>query len=244
MIKIGEQGTMYKVAVCDDELIVAEKIEYMAKEILKEMTGDFSVDIFTKGEEIINRLKEESTAYHIVLLDIIMDGIDGVRVATELRENGINTTIVFITSAAEFAIKGYEVQAFRYLLKPLNNDELRKTLMLDYKHNYENKYLSLIRGAEVRKIPVDDIFYVEISGRKIAIHLLDDIIYYSEKLSDFQHYLPCDNFIRCHRSFIINISKVSMVKRYEAILINEKSVPVSKANFDNVRKQLLGFLGR
>ncbi|MCT4687273.1 LytR/AlgR family response regulator transcription factor [Vallitalea sp.] len=235
---------MYKVAICDDELIVAEKIAYMARAILEEMTEDYSIDIFTKGEEIINRLKEESTTYHIILLDIIMDGIDGINVATELRENGINTTIVFITSVAEFAIKGYEVQAFRYLLKPLNNEELRKALMLDYKHNYENKYLSLIHGAEVRKIPLDDVFYVEISGRKIAIHLLDDVIYYSEKLSDFQQYLPCDDFIRCHRSFIINISKVSIVKRYEAIMNNEKSVPVSKANFDNVRKKLLGFLGR
>ena len=111
-----------RIAVCDDEEEFRFQIRDMIDKIYNSM--DVIVDIFSDGRKLLERF--DAMPYDVLFLDIEMPAMDGITLAKKLRERSENVFLVFLTGHVEYALEGYEVNALRYLTKPVKEDKLRE----------------------------------------------------------------------------------------------------------------------
>lgn len=161
-------------------------------------------------------------------------GIDACR---KLREAGYSGIIVFLTAFKEYVFEGYDVQAFNYLLKPINQDSL-SNCMNKFVNLYSSDFYYYHKGNDVFKIPYYEILYVEKKGHDVIINTANEMYVERTSLNDMLNHLP-DFFIRSHKSYIVNINKVSSLRLNELFLLNGKSIPVSRSFLQNIKKKLL-----
>ncbi|MDL2324241.1 LytTR family DNA-binding domain-containing protein [Ruminococcaceae bacterium OttesenSCG-928-A16] len=230
---------MYKLAICDDEQAFANNLATQLEEIMPEFGLPYSVSVFTDASLLLEHFKQEKNPFDILLLDILMDKMNGMDLAEEIRELGSPVSIVFTTSSKEYSIKGYTVQAINYLLKPVHLDELRAVIAYDLRENHNSRNLVFKQGRVWRKISSDDIQYLEIKGRKVAVRLLNEFAYYSGKLDELEQQLPPKQFVRCHQSFVLNLKTVQEITRNEALLKDGTSLPISRAYLPQVQQAFL-----
>lgn len=112
------------VAVCDDEVMECCNIAGKIKEILKEMKMPCMIRQFYSGQELI----QSSDNFDIIFLDIIMRDLDGIRTAYIFREKAFDKILIFISSSREYVFEAYDVEAFQYLLKPIDEKKLKTVL--------------------------------------------------------------------------------------------------------------------
>lgn len=227
---------MYYVAMCEDETIFAESQEKVCSEILSKLNIEFQIDIYRSGAELLDAILMRKIKYDLLLLDIIMDGMNGMELARTIREKDDNSTIIFITSSRDYTLQGYDVKALHYLLKPVNKEVLKKLIESDYKHRFQKHYFVFSSGGKQIRVALKDIICVETSARKVKVTLLNQTVYYSGKLSELLMKLPKDQFIRCHQAYALNISHVQEFSGRDAIAVNGKTIPVSRMYAKDVKK--------
>lgn len=130
------------IAVCDDELIDRQQAEKLTSEIMAAEGLACSVSTYENATALLDAI-QGGAQFHILLLDVMMEGLDGMEFAAALRKLGDSTAIIFISSNREMALRGYEVSAARYLAKPLREDQLREALLYCYKTFCEKKEILL-----------------------------------------------------------------------------------------------------
>ena len=113
-----------KIAICDDELEYLNLAKKQIEEAYKSL--DIMVYLFRDGRKLLDSVRK--TKYDLIILDIEMPSLDGLSVARKLRELGEQTALVFLTSHVEYALKGYEVNALRYLTKPVKKEQLAEII--------------------------------------------------------------------------------------------------------------------
>lgn len=234
---------MYKIAICEDDAIFANSLAQTSREVLGEMGIPFSIDFYTGGEELMQVITGDTSQYQLLLLDILMDGMNGLELARRIRAAGGEMTLVFITGTEAFSLQGYEVRAHQYLLKPVRKADLRKIFEYDHRQLYRHRFITIRQGAVWRKVSMEDILYLETHGRKVAVYLAGEMIFYPGKLSELEMQLPGNIFIRCHQSFTINIQTISEIRRNEAFWPDGRSVPISRAHLQQVQSAFLKQLG-
>lgn len=121
------KGLEMKIAICDDDKYVTSEIERYILEIAKEKEWDIDIDVFFDGAELINYIAKENN-YDLIYLDIEMNEKDGVKTARELREQSNEAVIIYVTSHESFAAEVFEVDAFRFLTKPIEFNKFRRYL--------------------------------------------------------------------------------------------------------------------
>ena len=114
-----------KIAVCEDEKIVAEELAEKIREFMKLTYFDFSIDIFLTGEDF----RKSPEIYDLLFLDCRLPDANGLTIAKELRARDIDTAIIFVTAFPEYVYESFEVQPFRYMIKPIEETVLRKALI-------------------------------------------------------------------------------------------------------------------
>ncbi len=193
---------MIRIAVCEDESVLLEQLTDDIKNILNKYSVLYSIKAYANGNALLAREK-----FDILFLDIAMQPIDGLELARRLRDRGDESKLVFITTHRQYAIDAYNVQAFHYLIKPVDLKKLEAVLLklcsllkVEYEHA-----LTFCQGTLVRRIPFEQILYLEVMNRKIYLHKREEDIPFYGKLNDLEPMLP-DTFFRCHRSYIINFN--------------------------------------
>lgn len=234
---------MYHIALCDDEAVFADALSTMVKGIMDELCIPYKLDVFSSCEALWDVLRDKPDVYELLLLDIMMNGMNGLELAQTIRRQNEKVTIVFITSTPDFALQGYEVHAFHYLLKPISRKALKTLLKHDSHHTAQLNTLIVREGTVFRQLDIDKINYLETQGRKVAVFLVDDTILISARLPEMENQLPKNRFVRCHQSFILNMDKVAELRYGEAVMNDEKRVPVSRSYLKMVQKSFLSKLG-
>ncbi|WP_419743301.1 LytR/AlgR family response regulator transcription factor [Paraclostridium dentum] len=233
---------MIKITICEDEIEVRLLIENYIKNILDEEYIEYEVSKYCSGEELLEaNLKDVD----ILLLDIKMDNINGMDVARKIRQSGSKMEIIFITSLIDYVQEGYEVKAYRYLLKPINLEELKKHLLTcikDIKLNKKN-YILIKNKANTYKINSNEITYIEVQKKDMLIHTINKDFEVRYSLEKIEKDLNLDQFVRCHKSFIVNLNYVENIKSNIAILESGEEIPVSRYRYKDVKTKFLKFLG-
>lgn len=232
---------MFRVAICDDEATSLVLHKSLTEKILREEHVEYEIDTFESMNELLDVMVKTGAkkSYDVLLSDILTNEINGIDAAKRIRLLGDNIDIIFISSTAEFALDGYQVQALRYLQKPVDIEKLREAILLSAQKRDIKDGLRLVVDSREMTFKYDDIYYVESCGRDVEICLEGDRYLTHEKISDMEKILPQDIFFRCHRSYIVNISKIEHLERYDITMKNGDYVSVSQQLYTETKAKYL-----
>lgn len=231
---------MIKVAICDDEPHMAQEIsDHLSTYMEERRMSAYSVSCFSNGRSLL----ESDCNFDLIFLDIQMEQPDGMETARLLRQRSNHSLMVFVTILKEFVFDAFEVEAYDYLIKPLDGNHFRRTMDRAIKVLEQRTAKSIIikRGMSCEVISLAQIVYCEIQGRKIYIHQNDGkIIGYYEKLDDFEHRVD-GRFFRCHRSYLVNLDYVRGNYAGQVTLSQGEQIPVSRLREQELTQALLRF---
>ena len=194
---------------------------------------------FPSAESFLFRYAEESD-FQILLLDIEMGMMDGVAMARKLRPQNHTIQIVFVTGYSDYIAEGYEVEALHYLLKPLKEEKLFAVLDRAVEKLHRNEQvLNLEIGGEMIRIPVYQIYYIDVQGNYITIHGKEDYVV-RKTLGELADMLVEDErFFRVGRSAIVNLSCICKVTKKDIYLTNGMMVPLPRGAYEKVNQAII-----
>ncbi len=217
----------YKIAICDDEPLHIEKI--------RNILLDEETDTYTSPTVLLNTIFS-GKRYDVLFLDIMMPEIDGISLARELRELDEDMLIIFITSKIEFIQTGYEVKAFRYLLKDQIDTGLPK-IWKDIEKELLDRadtYFTYDFERKTYRYPCRDVLYLESNLRRIILHTNRDIAVLYGKLDNFAIKYPM--FVRIHKSYLVNRRHIRTISAGMVVLSNGDVLPISRKYADSLEE--------
>lgn len=236
---------MLKIAICDDEkAFLDENAEYIDV-IMKSRAIEYTLDLYQNCEGLYDEIRLNPNRYDILLLDIIFlnkdDAKSGLEFASELRRLQNDVSIIFISNSKDFLLEGYEYEPSGYILKPVNIEKLESAVIRAYK-SIKHKTITISTRSNMQSVLLDDIIYIEITNKTATFYLSNGkMLKANRSLLGIKQKLPAEHFVQCHRSFIVNITKIFSIRRYQISLINHKTIPVSKNSYDIVQKAILNW---
>lgn len=233
---------MYNIAICDDEIIFANNLKLMTKEVLLELGIDYTITVYTKALELLNVLNKNPNQYNLILLDILLGSQNGIKLGKLLRQKENNVSILLISSSKEFALDGYTIYPIHYLLKPINKKQLLDVIYKEYKEKFSTRYITISERNNSTVIELNNIFYIEFLNRKILIHTSDKDFETPGTLKNFSQALPDDIFVQCHKSFVVNISKICKVSKTNFSLKNGTTIPVGRIYYQNAISKFISYI--
>lgn len=240
----------FQILICDDDISDARIVASEAESIIK----DSVIRVCLSGAELFDQVRD----YDIVLLDIEMPELDGLTVARKIRRKAKGVVIIFVTAIRDYVFDAFKVDAFRYLIKPIERKELTEVLFAAIERRNDNVknalpavrsgepvaqrgHLLVTSGGQHIAVALSDIIYAEIYNRIIILHMVngDNIEYYG-RISDLEK-LVGNDFYRCHRSYLINYR---FIRRYdsESITMQCGKVTIAKSKYPDFVKGYMAYL--
>jgi len=221
-----------RIALCDDCIEDAKFLE-------KCLEGH-EVSLYSGADSLLADIEKKKISYDLYLLDIFMEeSISGIELAERLRRMREEAVICFISTSDEFYREAYDLYAIQYLIKPVQEEALQKLLRKVQKllARDSEKKLSYSWRGKCGSIPCGKIRYISSRGHTLSIYCTNGNIQESTgKLTDLEHQMCADVFMRCHQSFIVNMYHVEGLSGMELMIAGER-IPVSRRYYDNIRKR-------
>ena len=227
------------IAICDDEdkFIAKLKQDLIS---LQSYDNEFTFDEFSTGRELLSDFSEGK--YAIIILDIEMKGLNGLETAEFLRDIDDKVIIIFLTSYEKFACQGYQVRAFRYILKNQPHSIYMSQLNDAIREYYRNtRYVIASDGDKEEKLPTDDILYMEVFSHKILIHTKNGDYFTKGTLSEFESQLSDLQFTRLDKSSLVNIANIDYIRKNEIMLTNGDTLFASRNHIKNIKQMFMDY---
>lgn len=229
-----------RICFCDDEKSFHAVVENMIQKWSKEKGVLCEVFHYDSAEQMLFE-NEQNFSFDLILLDIQMGKMDGVELARKIRERDNHVMIAFLTAVGDHVFEGYEVQAVRYLMKPLQQEKLSELLELAAKASQNNrKYLILEVSGEKEKIYLEDVLAIESQGHYLNFHTMRGNLEQKGTLATVGEKLD-DSFVQSHRSFFVNLSHVVRITKTECSLDNGETIPVSRGAYKKLNEEFIRF---
>ena len=228
------------IAVCDDLAEELERVASLLKRWQSEKKAALRCKMFRNASALLDAAREEH--FDLYLLDIMMPGVDGLAAAREIRQLDESADIVFLTSSPGFAYESYSVHALDYLLKPVQEENLRPILdRLLLREQKPAEGLTLKCGATLVRVLFSQLSYVEVSGKHLYFSMLDGTVY--EAFGTLREYEPQllnrGEFARCHRSYIVNLLQIAELSSGSIRTFLGKTLPVSRSLYKDVQNKYM-----
>lgn len=226
---------MIKIAIVEDEKTDYDLLTSLLDRYSKENAVSFDISSFGSADEF---LKGYKPVYDLILMDIMMPGTNGMESAKKLRELDQDTILIFITTISRMAIDGYTVDAFDYILKPLDypSFSLKFKRILGHLRDTSSDVYILKSGGETVILKQSEIIYVEVMNHNLTIHAKSGDYGAYGSLKSISEELSPFLFEKCSSSFLINLSYVTKIEGYRLYLGSIGPIQISrpqKARFIN-----------
>ncbi len=239
---------MINIAICDDNIPFTEYIETKLLQLQPSCTEKIMTTIFYSGESFCKSI-ETNCVFDIVLMDIEMEGIDGIKVGEFLRAEDENDKVflIYISSHDTYWKQLFDVQPYAFLEKPLNEvvfyEKIKKVFQKIQMLRSEGKrnVLPIQQNGHELLIPMKKILYLESNIRKVTAYALEETFEYYSTLNKEEKKLDSKEFIRTHQSYIVNLRYARKITNEGIILINNIEIPVSYSRRTNIKKTYIEY---
>lgn len=220
----GEGSDMLQIAIIEDEADLAQQTKVNAVRYLNEQGLEGNIAVFNDDMDIADNYKP---IWDIVLLDIEMPLLDGMSAAQKIREQDATVVMIFITLMAKYAIKGYEVDALDFILKPITYAQLSMKLprAIERASQRQKHHLFITVNGEKQRIESSAIYYIEVRGHWLYLH--NQTLEVSGSLQEIEDRLKDQQFSRCSNSYLVNLRHVDAVKK-DSIVVGANTLPLSR----------------
>lgn len=226
---------MLTIGICDD----SKKDENLIRDTLNRALfskEDYEVNVFKSGQEIIDSIENNKFTCNLLLLDIYMEPVGGMDVASFIRNSKTDVDIIFITKSTEHVYEGYVYKAFAYILKEkLDTDMEKEILRYIDEINMSEECLNVVSDGQKRRVPISAIQYIESDARRLILHTKAEDIGFYAKLNDMEPVLNTRGFVRIHQSYMVKISGITSMNK-ESVKFNGTLMPVSRKYYGNVKQ--------
>ncbi len=232
---------MISIAICEDDVKQQQVLEALLNEIgLKE---SLNLHKFNSGEDLIKSY-ESGNKYSIVLLDMQLNNMDGIQTAKIIKQFDKNCLFIIITSIMEYAVEGYSIDAYEFILKPVNKDKFNtviKNAIKELQSRMNKTYLVKTR-ERMATIRLSEIRYIESNKNGVIIHTNEQTYNDKDNISSVEKRLKQDGFIRISRYYIVNIYQVKEIGVSKIILVNDEELIYSNKYRDDIKREYLNFM--
>lgn len=222
---------MIRIALCDDDPGIRKIAHDLVQRTLRQMGIRITVSLFSSGNDLISSCMNGST-FELFILDIEMPGLDGLETARIVRQANSDVIIIFLTSHEQHARAGYAVNAHRFVLKSCMDTELIEALTtaIPLICDRPGRISFLTESHAQILIPIHNILYFEVSGRKIVVHTETESFRSRERLpfAEFCALFADDDFALCYRGIMVNLDAVWCLQPDGILLTNKRKLLVSR----------------
>ena len=217
---------MYSVAIVEDEKEARDKLASYLERYGNENGFAFDTVQYADAESF---LTDFHCQFDIVFMDIEMPCIDGMSAARRLRKADDSVALVFVTNLARYAINGYEVNALDYVLKPLGYEafSLKIRKILNYCNSVPGQSILLSFRGQYKRLPVSDIYYVEICAHNVIFHTVNGQEQSYGTLKEIKDVLSGKGFSLCNRCYLVNLRHVKGINGY-SVTVGDEELQISR----------------
>ncbi|MCI8539490.1 MAG: response regulator transcription factor [Oscillospiraceae bacterium] len=218
---------MVRIALVEDDSNYRKELLEYLRRYARESGEHFSTAVFTDGAEIAEGYQAN---YDIILMDIAMAYMDGMRTAETIRQVDDEVVIIFITNMPQFVMKGYSVGALDYVLKPVSYFAFSQRIQraLSRMRKRSRRYITIPFKGGMRKLAVSEVTYVEVRDHDLTYHTAQEQFPAKGTLSEAEALLGSDSFFRCSKCYLVNLEYVDGMDN-SSILIGADRIQVSRA---------------
>ena len=234
---------MIRFAICDDSKYMCDQVDNLLFTYSIQKNVEYSSKQYSNGNDLL----KDITQFDMVFLDYQFEdyGPDGMTIAKEIRKINKDIAIVFLTSYTNIVYNAFEVSAFRFLIKPLDEEKLFSTID-SYRYELDAQQFLHIKSEGFEYYLKDNnISYIEGAGKHSIIHPIGDRepISCNETLSAIEERLSEKLFFRCHKSFVINFKHVTSFNHTNIILDNSDKITISRQKYNPFRQAYSEYIG-
>ena len=217
---------MIRTAIVEDDPACAELLRRYLERCGREWGLEIQAELFSDGLDIAEGYRP---VWDILLMDIEMPHMDGMEAARRIRAVDPAVVIVFITNMARYAVKGYEVDALDFVLKPVTYPQFARKMKkaAAIAAGRERRYLLLPKDGVEQRVSTDDILFVEVINHRLYVHTAGGVYVRSGSMQEMERQLALPQFARCNNSYLVNLRNVVGVRR-DAVLVPGHELPISR----------------
>ena len=229
-----------RIAICDDKMPLHDDLKKHLEEYALKRHLITVYDDYTKGADLVASPIE----YDIIFMDYQMEGLDGLETSRLIRKKNLKTTIIFLSSFPDIVFDTFEVNAYRFLTKPINMEKL-SSAMDDYLAGLDDSNFILIKTDDDNKrININDIIYVEASDKYCYIRTTEENILYKNTLSEIEKLVPEDKFFRSHRTYLVGFRHIVSHTSTDILFDNKERALISKLKLSSFKKAFVDYVKR
>ncbi len=231
---------LLNIFLCDDN---AEHLHSLSDTILR-LTGEYHIQLkqFSSSRELFEHLQKTDVRNDefpdLIFMDIEMPGMDGITLGKKIKEISSDIRLVFVTAFAEYAIKGYEANAFRYLLKPVSRDDFRKLFADLEAENAKSKKIVIKSGDGEILLSIHDIIYISAEDKYTIVYTKNNYYITDESLKQYESKLVSHGFFRIHRKYLVNMYHHKSITGNKLLLGHNIELPLSRRKADDYKAHL------
>lgn len=229
-----------RITICDDETPMQKELKRQLDLYARTRNIYITYKYFRSGADLLSNYHEED----LIFMDYQMDGLDGLETARKLRAEHDQTPIIFLTSFPHIVFDTFEVNAYRFLVKPIDPDKLTAAMNDFLSAQKDDNYIIIKDGDTSRRICLDSIIYAEAADKYCYIRTTEEGFVYKKTLAEFEAMLPQDRFFRSHRTYLISFRHVVSHTETTILLDNQEKALISKLKRTPFKKAFQDYIKR
>lgn len=232
---------MIRVAIVEDDPNSAELLREYARQFFREKQEECAFSLFSNGQAIVENYQP---VFDLIFLDIEMKPLDGMQAAQQIRQTDKQTVIIFVTQMAQYAVKGYEVGALDFMVKPVDyySFAFKMTRVLQYLDVHREVKVVVREEGNFQVLPSREIYYIEVMNHDLIYHTKTGVYQERGSLNELEKKLQPTGFKRCNKSYLINMAHIAAIQG-SSISIGGDTIPLSRSMRKTVICALADYYG-
>ncbi|AOT71821.1 LytR/AlgR family response regulator transcription factor [Geosporobacter ferrireducens] len=238
---------MICVCICENNVMTAKKYREMLTKISRKHNIDVNITRFSNGETLLLHTMNHPHEADIIYMDIFMEELGGIETARELRLRGCQAGIIFLSNSVEHVFDVFDIKPVQYLVKGSTFEEKFEKVFLravELARQKKTKFLACKFGNSKVMIPIEDIAYIKIKKRLINVHHKGREFRFYSSLEKLEKQLQDKNFIRTHRSYMVNLFYITTFHPQFLVLKTGEEIPVGGTYTNKVKQAFLKLYGK